>query len=84
MIGLKVEMKTGAQDINGTAIWYSPLVDISSYNMVSLELDAEESIINYLQNTNLKASGKWTKIVVLYQEILPEILEMELFQEHLG
>ena len=46
-----------AQDINGTAIWYSPLVDISSYNMVSLELDAEESVINYLQNTNLE--GHW-------------------------
>ena len=46
-----------AQDINGTAIWYSPLVDISSYNMVSLELDAEESVINYLQNTNFE--GHW-------------------------
>ena len=46
-----------AQDINGTAIWYSPLVDISSYNMVSLDLDAEESVINYLQNTNFE--GHW-------------------------
>ena len=46
-----------AQDINGTAIWFSPLVDISSYNMVSLELDAEESVINYLQNTNFE--GHW-------------------------
>ena len=49
--------KLEAQDINGTAIWFSPLVDISSYNMVSLELDAEESVINYLQNTNLE--GHW-------------------------
>ena len=57
--------KLEAQDINGTAIWYSPLVDISSYNMVSLELDAEESVINYLQNTILRATGKWMKIVVL-------------------
>ena len=49
--------KLEAQDINGTAIWFSPLVDISSYNMVSLELDAEESVINYLQNTNFE--GHW-------------------------
>ena len=49
--------KLEAQDINGTGIWYSPLVDISSYNMVSLELNAEESIFNSLQNTNLE--GFW-------------------------
>jgi len=49
--------KLEAQDINGTAIWYSPVVDISTYNMVSLELNAEESVINYSSNTNLE--GHW-------------------------
>jgi len=49
--------KLEAQDINGTGIWYSPLIDISSINMISLELNAEESVINYLQNTNLE--GYW-------------------------
>ena len=49
--------KLEAQDINGTAIWYSPVIDISTYNMVSLELNAEESVINYSSNTNLE--GHW-------------------------
>ena len=38
--------KLEAQDINGIGIWYSFLVDISSFNMVSLELNAEENIFD--------------------------------------
>lgn len=49
--------KLEAKGLNGTAIWYSPVVDISSYNMVSLDLHAEESVINYSSNTNLE--GYW-------------------------
>jgi hypothetical protein len=39
------------------AIWYSPVVDISSYNMVSLELNAEESLFDYSNTNDLE--GYW-------------------------
>ena len=49
--------KLEAKDINGTGIWYSPVVDISSFNMVSLELNAEENIFDYSNTNDLE--GYW-------------------------